>query len=114
MFNITIVIYSLIYVAVYSFVTDHTHTQNQNMAATIFTKKADIIPIIHTHFNRTATYWSGRGSYSGAECYVIYTALSKYEAMKLKTIIKHEDPDAFIVFSDIHNIFGRFDKHLDD
>ncbi len=112
MFNFTIVIYSLIYVAVYSFVTDHTHSQNQNMAAFIFTNSEDIIPAINTEFKRSATYWTGRGGYTHKECKVIYTALSRYEAMKLRQMIKQLDPNAFIVFSDIKNIFGKFDKHL--
>lgn len=112
MFDFTVVIYSLIYVAIYSFVTDHTHAQNQSMGAIIISNNSDIIPAIHRDFNRTATYWTGKGSYSGRECYVIYTALSRYEAMKLRQILKQTDPHAFVVFSDIKDISGNFDKHL--
>jgi len=112
MFNFTIVIYSLIYVAVYNFVTDHTHSQNQNMAAIIITNSEEIMPAINHKLNRSATYWTGHGSYTNKECKVIYTALSKYEAMQLRQMVKQFDPHAFIVFSDIKNIFGNFDKHL--
>lgn len=112
MFDFTIVIYSLIYVAVFSFVTDHTHAQNQNMCALIFTDHRSILDHIQNDFHRTATYWVGRGSYSRQERYVIYTALSKYECMKLRQMLKQNDPNAFVVFSNISDIFGKFDKHL--
>lgn len=111
MFDFTIVIYSLIYVAVFSFVTDHTHAQNQSMAAVIISHQKEILSTIHD-FNRAATYWEGKGSYSEKECYVIYTALSRYEAVKLRHILKQTDPAAFVVFTDVKNVFGNFDKHL--
>lgn len=112
MFDLTTVIYSLIYVAVYSFVTDHTHAQNQNVAAIIVAARDDVLPAIRQELARGATYWDGVGSYEGGQHRVIYMVLSKYEAMQLRRVLHQVDPGAFAAFFPVDSIDGNFDKHL--
>lgn len=65
MYDLSTVIYSLIYVAVYNFVTDYTHAQNRNVAAIIITSREDVMPAIRASIDRTATSWEGTGSFAG-------------------------------------------------
>lgn len=112
MFDLTTVVYSLIYVAVYSFVTDHTHAQNQNVAAIIIAANDKLLPALRGHIDRAATYWDGTGSYQGHEHRVIYMVLSKYEAMQLRRTLHEVDPGAFATFFSVSSIDGNFAKHL--
>ena len=41
------------------------------------------------------------------------TIVSKYESQKLKQIVKSEDPNAFITYSDHLEIIGTFEKRFD-
>ncbi|MGN0976748.1 MAG: YitT family protein, partial [Faecousia sp.] len=112
MFDLTTVVYSLIYVAVYSFVTDLTHTQNQNMAALIITTSDEVLPTIQRMTNRSATYWGGIRYYTKSDCRVIFMALSKYEAVHISQAIKQLDDHAFVTFFKVDAIVGNFSKHL--
>lgn len=112
MFDLTTVIYSLIYVAVYSFVTDYTHIQNQTMGAIIITTNDEILPTIQKITNRSATLWNGIRYFTQSDCKVIYVALSKYESMQISQAIKQIDDHAFVSFFKIDSITGNFSKHL--
>lgn len=112
MFDLTTVVYSLIYVAVYSFVTDLVHTQNQNMAALIITTSDEVLPTIQKMTNRSATFWDGIRYYTKSDCKVIMMALSKYEAVHISQTIKQIDDHAFVTFFKVDAIVGNFNKHL--
>lgn len=112
MFDLTTVVYSLIYVAIYSYVIDHTHAQNQNMAAVIVTTNGDVLPAIQRETDRSFTHWDGMGYYSHKGCHVIFMALSRYESMKIGSVIKEIDAHAFVTFFNINTIVGNYDKHL--
>ena len=112
MFDLTTVVYSLIYVAVYSFVTDLTHTQNQNMAALIITTNDEVLPAIQKIINRSATYWGGIRYYAKSDCKVIFVALSKFEGIQISRAIQELDDHAFVTFFKADAIVGNFLKHL--
>lgn len=111
-FDLTTVVYSLIYVAVYSYVIDHTHTQNQNMAAVIVTTNDELLPAIQKATDRSFTQWDGMGYYTHKDCKVLFMALSKYEAMHISQIIKEIDSHAFVTFINVNTIVGNYNKHL--
>ena len=112
MFDLTTVVYSLIYVAVYSFVTDLTHTQNQNMACLIITTSDEVLPVIQKITNRSATYWGGIRYFTKSDCKVIFMALSKFEGVQISRAIKEIDDHAFVTFFKVDTIVGNFHKHL--
>lgn len=112
MYDLSTVIYSLIYVAVYNFVTDYTHAQNRNVAAIIITSREDVMPAIRASIDRTATSWEGTGSFAGKKHQILYMVMSQYEAMELCHILKETDPGAFVTFLNVSGILGNFDKHL--
>ncbi len=112
MFNITIVIYSLIYAAVTSLMMDKVHIQNICISMLIFSNNTDIVKDISEKINRGATVWKGTGAYSGNEVNVIYTVVSKYESRVLEEMVKERDPNAFVVFGEQLSIHGKFEKRL--
>lgn len=112
MYDLSTVIYSLIYVAVYNFVTDYTHAQNRNVAAIIISGQDGALPEILKKVDRTATFWEGTGSFAGKKHQILYMVMSRYEAMQMKTVLKEKDPGAFVTFFNVDGILGNFNKHL--
>ena len=112
LYDLETVIYSLVYVAVSSFITDRVHSQNVNCEAKILTKDPKRIQAVIHRFQRTSTIVRGNGSYTGTEIYLIYAAMSGYEARALENEIKTQNIDAFVVFSEVNYIYGKYEKHL--
>lgn len=118
-FSITGIIYGLetmIYSIIYSFVDsltlDKMHEQNICSTAFIFCKKnpKEINNFIKNDLGRDFTYWDAKGGYDDSRTYIIYTALTKYELIKLERKIKECDFNAFMVKSDGIGIKGEFEK----
>ena len=111
-YNIEMVIYSLIFATVYALVVDKIHIRNINMTAMIFTKKTGIAKAIMEEMHRGVTDWIGEGAYTQQESYVLFVVLSKYEMPQLKEIVRKVDPNAFVVFSEGCIVDGNFEKRL--
>ena len=61
-----------------------------------------------THeLNRSATVCKAQGAFSGQDKYIILTALSRPQAMKLRNFIKETEPEAFILISNTSEIIGK-------
>ncbi len=112
LFDISIVIYSVIFMAVMSIVIDKSHYQNIKTTALIITKSSKIRTIITSEIVRGATCWKGEGAFTGEETNIIYTAVSKYEVSKLVKRVKEIDENAFIVIQEDLSIAGNFEKRL--
>lgn len=112
MFNIEIVIYSLIYGVVTSLACDRVHIQNINMSVMIFTKKLGISKAIMDEMGRGVTNWDGLGAYTNQTSYILFVVISKYEVNQVKRIAKSIDPNAFMIFTEGCSISGNFEKRL--
>lgn len=112
LYDLDIVIYSLIYVFVSSYVTDRVHLQNVNIEAKIITKQREQVENLIQKYIRSSTTMKGVGGHTGEDVDVIYVAMSKYEARALENEIAEKNIDAFIVFCNVNHIYGNFDKHL--
>ena len=112
MFNIEIVIYSLIYGVVYSIACDRVHIQNINMSVMIFTKKLGISQAIIEQMGRGVTNWDGAGAYTNQASYILFVVISKYEVSQLKRIVRGIDPNAFMIFTEGCSVSGNFEKRL--
>lgn len=77
-------------------------------AFTVVSAKAEAISNrVMTEMERGVTCWKGRGMYSGGEVSVVYCVVSSREVPRVKSIILSEDPNAFIVISDAHEVGGE-------
>ncbi|MFZ0368944.1 MAG: YitT family protein [Halobacillus sp.] len=57
--------------------------------------------------DRGITILEGRGSFSGEKRDVLYCVIGKNEIVRLKTIIDHIDPHAFVAVSHVHDVMGE-------
>lgn len=112
LFDIEIVIYSLIYAMVLSLAVDRVHIQNINTSVMIFTKKAGISKAIMEQTGRGVTNWDGEGAYTNRASYILFVMISKYEMAQLKKIVRNLDPDAFMIFTEGCSVDGNFEKRL--
>lgn len=114
LFDVEVVIYSVIYASVYAIAMDRMHTQNINVEVNIITK-ADTSVIekeVLQEIGRGITKWSALGAYTYERTHVLYILLSKYEVGHLKTIIHKHDPHAFIVVNEGVRVDGNYLKKL--
>ena len=112
MYGLETAIYSIIYSYVDSLTIDKMHEQNICSTAFIFCKKnpKDINNYIKNELGRDFTYWDAKGGYDDSRTYIIYTALTKYELIKLERKIKECDFNAFMVKSEGVGIKGEYEK----
>lgn len=106
--DVSVMIYSLIFSLIYSFVVDKVHYQNVKISLMIISKSEAIINCITKEYGRGATYWTGKGAYSQMDTYVINTVVSKYELLRLRRHIQEIDPKAFIIENTDVNVTGEF------
>lgn len=111
-FDIQIVIYSLIYTTVLALALDRMHVQNINTTVMIFTKKMGISRAIIDEMGRGVTNWDGAGAYTNETSYILLTVISKYEVAQLKSIVHRIDQNAFMIFTEGNAVIGNFEKRL--
>lgn len=114
LFDLTTVIYSVIYTAILSIVLDKTHSQNILTEVNIYTKhkSEEIRQFILEQMGRGSTYWSARGSFTESDTSVICTIISKYEVNQLLRHIHSIDSGAFVVLKEHVEVDGYFFKKL--
>ncbi len=112
LYGAEIMIYSIIYSICENLMIDKMHEQNICSTAFIFCKKnpKKINEFIKKDLNRDFTYWDAKGGYDDSRTYIIYTALTKYELLKLERYMKTYDDHAFMVKSEGVGIKGEFEK----
>lgn len=114
LFEKEIVVFCIIYSAVYSVAMDRVHTQNINVEVTVITK-ADTTALekeVFQELNRGITKWSALGAYTYDRTHILYIMLSKYEVHRLRAIIHKHDPEAFIVLNEGVAVEGHYLKKL--
>ncbi len=77
-------------------------------AFNIITKNADVISTrIMNELERGVTLFKGTGMFTGSEVSMLYCVVSSREIVKVKHIVQAEDPTAFIVVSEVHDVGGE-------
>src|SRR5699024_7600614 len=61
--------------------------------------------IVHT-LSRSASVCHAKGAYSGKDKYIIFTALNRVQAVRLRNFIRQNDPQAFILISNTSELIG--------
>ena len=112
MYGIETAIYSIIYAVCDNLMIDKMHEQNICSTAFIFCKKNPKIvnDYIKNELNRDFTYWDAKGGFNDSKTYIIYTALTKYELIKLERYLKKYDDHIFMIKSMGVGIKGEFEK----
>ncbi len=85
-------------------------TEGSNVARTamIVTNQPEAVAgRILAEMERGVTILTGRGAYTGAEREVLYVVISRAEVVQLKTLVREEDPQAFMVIGQAHEALGE-------
>lgn len=108
-FDIETGLFSFLGLAVRSFMVD-SFIESLNLSKyfnVVCKNPQPICDYIKGHLNRSATIVSGKGAFSGEDKYIIFTALNRVEAVKLRNYIKENSPDAFLLISNTSEIIGK-------
>lgn len=114
MFDVEVVIYSLVYAAVYSVAMDRMHTQNINVEVHVISKQdtTALEKEVFQELGRGITKWNTMGAYTYEKSHILFIMLSKYEVNRLKAIVHKYDPNAFIVVNEGVSVDGNYLKKL--
>lgn len=112
LFDISTVIYCLIYMVFYMIILDRVHYQNINVRLMIFTKKEGVDKSITQQIGRGVTEWQGIGAYTQQGTHVLITVINKYELQQFLDILHEIDPVAFTIVDEGVRIYGNFEKRL--
>lgn len=81
---------------------------NRRKSFTIITSQPEIAKeYITQKLHRGATVWNAAGAYTGEEHTVILAALSRAQAVALRSYLKQADPTAFLLITNSSEIFGK-------
>lgn len=112
LFNLQTALYSLIYVAIFSLIMDKMHIQNIAVSAMIVTRNPEVKKVIMDELLRGVTVWQGAGAYTGNECEVLETIVSKYDVDALKRILKKYDSKAFFILNEGVHVSDNYQRRL--
>ena len=109
MFDIKTGLYSVLGLAVRSLMIDNViESLNLSKYFNVVCKNPEpICDFIVQKLNRSATTLQGTGAFSGEYRYIIFTALNRHQAVKLRNFIKTQEPGAFILISNTSEIIGK-------
>lgn len=84
----------------------------QKQVLVISEKNEEISRKIHEEIHRGSTYIKGVTSYKKKNIYILYVVCSSRQLVKVRQIIKEEDPEAFVSVSETSEILGNGFKAL--
>ncbi|MFC4777590.1 YitT family protein [Paenibacillus sp. GCM10023252] len=57
--------------------------------------------------DRGVTLMPAKGAFSGQQKEIVYCVVQRHEVRRLKSIIRSEDPRAFIIITEVHDVLGE-------
>ncbi len=114
LFDVEIVVYSVIFAVVHAFAIDKFHSQNINVEVKIITKE-DPKPLeqeIFDKMGRGVTELKSVGAYTNEEEHMLYILISKYEVHQMRLLVRKHDKKAFIIVNEGVFVEGNYLKKL--
>ena len=87
--------------------------RSERAAYIISVEHAKIATEILYTLNRGCTELQARGVWSGNQRPVLFCVLSRQEVVRLKEIVAGIDPEAIVVISEVHEVFGEGFKQIE-
>ncbi len=108
-FDLKTALYSFVGLTVKSFLIDDIiATINLRKSITIVCDdKDEICSFITKNLGRSATITEGVGAYTNRQKYIIFTSLSRTQAVELRNYIRDNQPQAFMSVSSTSEVFGK-------
>ena len=112
LFDVEIVVYSVIFAVVHAFAIDRFHSQNINVEVKIITKidPALIEKDVFAIMGRGVTELQSVGAYTQDAEHILYILISKYEVHQLRNIVRSHDRSAFIIVNEGVWVEGNYLK----
>ena len=112
LFDVEIVVYSVIFAVVHAFAIDRFHSQNINVEVKIITKidPALIEKDVFAMMGRGVTELQSVGAYTQDAEHILYILISKYEVHQLRNIVRSHDRSAFIIVNEGVWVEGNYLK----
>ncbi|MFI3238239.1 MAG: YitT family protein [Lachnospiraceae bacterium] len=112
--DFVLAMYALVVVALNAFVLDKVlyGTDGAKMIYIITDYSDNIAKRLMEELNLGVTFLQGKGAYSGKQKDVIFVVMKKLMAPKAEEVIKQEDPNAFMIVSSAHEIYGEGYKNI--
>jgi uncharacterized membrane-anchored protein YitT (DUF2179 family) len=109
LFSLESALYTLIYLFVTSYILNIVVTglSQRKQVYIISPHWKEISKGIIEEIHRGATIIRGQGCYSGKEHRMVYTVITFRELGRLKQLINHVDPNAFVVVNDTREVMGQ-------
>jgi uncharacterized membrane-anchored protein YitT (DUF2179 family) len=108
-FDIKTGLYSLLGLTIRSFMVD-TFIENFNLSKyfnVVCDEPEAICNFLVHELNRSATVVHAQGAFSGKDKYIVFTVLSRPQAVRLRNYIKENQPSAFMLISNTSEIIGK-------
>lgn len=108
-FDIETGLYSVLGLAIRSFMIDN-FIESFNLSKyfnVVCDHPEPICDFIVNTLSRSASVCHAKGAYSGKDKYIIFTALNRVQAVRLRNYIRQNDPQAFILISNTSEIIGK-------
>ena len=108
-FDIETGLYSFLGLAIRSFMID-TFIESFNLSKyfnVVCDHPEPICDFLTHELHRSATVCQAQGAFSGNDKYIVFTALNRPQAVKLRNFIKENEPEAFILISNTSEIIGK-------
>ena len=113
--SISIAVYTIIRLVIHVIVLDKVHTiYNYQKISVITSNREDMQTALKENFAHGVTIYDAIGGYSGEKKYVFESIVLTYEIEEYKKIIRKVDANAFISFTSIKGIDGRYNKKVLD
>ena len=114
MYDIPVVIYSVLNTIFHGIALDRAHRQSVTVQVLIFTKQScqEIDRYIMENLHRGITRWEGKGVYTGEDTHILCVCMNKYEIEDLRDTLRKIDPDAFFVVQEGVHVSRNFDRRL--
>jgi len=112
LFDVQIVVYSVIFAVIHAFAIDRFHVQNINVEAKIITKidPSQLEQDVFTKMGRGVTELPSMGAYTHEDEHILYILISKYEVHQLRQIVRAYDKHAFIIINEGVSVEGNYLK----
>ena len=108
-FSLTNALYAGVAMVVFGYVVDMVleGPLSARMAYVISNKHAEIASEILYSLDRGCTELQARGVWSGNQRPVLLVVIGRNESMRLKEIVASIDPEAIVIVSEVHEVFGE-------
>ena len=112
LFDVQIVVYSVIFAVIHAFAIDRFHAQNINVEVKIITKidPTQLERDVFTQMGRGVTELPSMGAYTHEDEHILYILISKYEVHQLRQIVRAYDKHAFIIVNEGVSVEGNYLK----